>query len=63
MLIPESHSRTKISVMPKDIRSQYPKTISDPRTPYFSCPSEPMLIVKCDWNGEFNGSSEHIAFR
>lgn len=63
MLIPESHSRTEISVRPKDIRSQYSKPGSDPRTPYFSCPREPVLVVKCDRNREFDGSSERIAFR
>lgn len=62
MLVSESHSGSKISVMPKDIRSQYSKIVSDPRTPYFSSPREASLIVKSDCSGESDGRSERIAF-
>lgn len=63
MLVSESHSGNTKLVKPKDIRSQYSRIISDPRTPYLSYPSEPVFMLKSDCNTEFNGSSEHIAFR
>lgn len=57
MLTSELYEGNEPPVMPKDIRSRHSKIVSDPRTPYFSCPSEPILIVKTDCNVEFSESS------